>query len=193
MWREVRGGRAVWRTRLIVRLVSGEGVEDAGGEGGAGEDCIYAGEGFRNSALYGGGEGKGEAEGLGANREQEGASGSAVINALAHEKEKRGIAGMGEQGVTFAGEGGQRFAMYETRGEARGGVQKDSEFATAGWFSKIRGPLLGCLHEKLGSGEVFTEGAGEMKSNGIVAAERIATSEDKGAIHQARSGLLWSW
>jgi hypothetical protein len=116
-----------------------------------------------------------------------------VINALAHEKEKRGIAGMGEQGVTFAGEGGQRFAMYETRGEARGGVQKDSEFATAEWFSKIRGPLLGCLHEKLGSGEVFTEGAGEMKSNGIVAAERIATSEDKGAIHQARSGLLWSW
>ena len=168
-------------------------MEDAGGEGGAGEDCIYAGEGFRNRAMYGGGEGKGETERLGANREQEGASGSAVINALAHEKEKRGIAGMGEQGVAFAGEGGQRFAMHETRREARGGVQKDSEFATAEWLRKIRGPLLGCLHEKLGSGEVFTEGAGDMKGHGVVAAERIATGENKGAVHQGRSGLLWSW
>jgi len=158
-------------------------VEDAGREGGAGEDRMDAGEGFGDGALDWGGEGIGEGKGLGADGEEEGAFGQVTVEMLAETQKQRRSAGVGEQGVWFAGQGTDRFAMDEAGGEAGGGVEKDGEVAAAERFGEFRSPLLGGVYRDSWAGKLIAELAGELEGDGVVAANGIATGEDEGASH----------
>jgi hypothetical protein len=69
-------------------------VEDAGREGGAGEEGVDAGESFGNGALYWRRQGIGEGEGLITDGENEGAFGDAIVKPVTEAQEQRRCSGV---------------------------------------------------------------------------------------------------
>jgi hypothetical protein len=143
-------------------LIGGEGVEDAGREGGSGEDGVDAGEGFGDGALDGGGEGMGEGERLSADGEEEGAFGDVIVKLITEAEEERGRAGVCEQGVRFVGKETDGFTVDEAGREAGGGIEKDGEVAVAERFGEFGGPLLGSVDSDPRAGELIAEETGKL-------------------------------
>jgi hypothetical protein len=98
-------------------------------------------------------------------------------------QEQGRCAGVGDYGVGYAGVGANGFTVDEAGGETGGGVEEDREVAAAEVFSEFGSPLLAGVDGDLRAGELIAEQASELEGDGVVAAERVATSEDEGASH----------
>lgn len=170
-----------------------EGVKDAGRKGCAGEDGVDAGEGFGDSTLDGGREGVGEGEGLGPDGQKEGALWNTMVEIVAETQEKRGRAGVGEQGVRLASEGTNRFAVDKAGGEPSGSVEEDGEIVAAERLGEFWRPLLAGMNGDLRAGELIAELACEMKGHSVVAANGVATGEDKSVSHAGRRASSRRW